>query len=327
MFQILPYYHQILNKENIPRFQFSKLHPITFSQKESTQKLWSLHQQAITDLHPQDIPPSQSLLDLKIELAQRIFTNCKFCERRCQVNRTTTPGHCQLTQPHIASEFLHIGEETPLIPSHTIFFSGCTFNCDFCQNYDISQTITGNYIPPDDLAPLIIKRHTQGSKNVNWVGGDPTSNLPYILNVIKHLDEDIPQIWNSNMYCTTETMALLNGIIDVYLTDYKYGNDSCAERLSNIKNYTTIIQRNHLLAYNQTDVLIRHLILPNHLTCCSQPILQWIQQHTPDAAVNIMAQYHPAYQAEKHPDINTSLQPSDYIQIRNLAQKNHLNLL
>ena len=327
MYHILPNYHRILLKESVPRFQFTKLHPVSFSTKESTENLWKKHAQALSIFHPQDVPPKQSLLDLKVELAERLYSQCELCEHRCQINRHTTTGQCTVSEPHIASEFLHLGEEPPLVPSHTIFFSGCTFKCVYCQNYDISQTTTGDYIPPHELVQIINHRYSQGAKNINWVGGDPTSNLYYIFTILKKLTLDIPQIWNSNMYCSTETMQLLNGIIDVFLTDYKYGNDTCAQRLSKIPNYTKIIQRNHQQAYQQTDVLIRHLVLPNHLNCCSQPIFQWIQKHTPDAAVNIMAQYHPAYHSQNYTDIKNPVSPDDYIQIRNQAQEYHLNLI
>ena len=327
MYHTLPHYHRILLKETIPHFQFSKLHPVSFSKTDSTKKLWKQHTQALSLLHPQDVPPKQSLLDLKFELAERLYSQCEFCEHRCRINRHTTTGQCNVSEPNIASEFLHLGEEPPLVPSHTIFFSGCTFKCVFCQNYDISQTISGHNIPPLELTQIINHRYSHGAKNVNWVGGDPTSNLPFILSILKHLTLDIPQIWNSNMYCSTETMQLLQGVIDVYLTDYKYGNDTCAQRLSKIPDYTRIIQRNHLQAYQQTDVLIRHLVLPNHLDCCSQPILQWIQKHTPDAAVNIMAQYHPTYQSHNYADIKKPLSSDEHIKIRNQAQKYHLNLI
>jgi putative pyruvate formate lyase activating enzyme len=131
------------------------------------------------------------------------------------VDREKTSGKCNARRARITSEFLHLGEETVLIPSHTIFFSGCTFQCVFCQNWDISQKISGFYVEPEKLASIIIKRRSEGARNVNWVGGDPTPNLPYILKVLKELTVNVPQIWNSNMYCSKETMNLLNGIIDV----------------------------------------------------------------------------------------------------------------
>ncbi|MBU1940514.1 MAG: radical SAM protein, partial [Candidatus Thermoplasmatota archaeon] len=158
-------------------------------------------------------------------------------------------------------------------------------------------------------------------------GGDPTPHLLYILQVLKHLTSPLPQIWNSNMYCSEETMQLLHGIIDVYLTDFKFGNDTCAHRLSQCTNYSTIIQRNHLQAYNHGDLLIRHLVLPNHQHCCTEPIIDWIHQYTPDAAVNIMGQYHPAYHAHNYLDIDHQLSTDAYQKACTYAQSKQLHLL
>ena len=120
------------------------------------------------------------------------------------------------------------------------------------------------------------------------------------------ITENILQVWNSNMYCSEETMKLLQGIIDVYLTDFKYGNDTCAKRLSKVDNYFRIIKRNHKIAYKQGELIIRHLVLPNHIKCCSEPIFQWINRNIPDVAVNVMAQYRPEYHAYEHKEISRS---------------------
>ena len=219
------------------------------------------------------------------------------------IDRDKDRGVCNVSRSMIASEFIHMGEEEILIPSYTIFFSGCTFNCVFCQNWDISQYPVGLYIKPDVLANMIEKRSKQGARNVNWVGGDPTPNIPYIIDTLINCDVSIPQIWNSNMYCSIESMKLLDGIIDLYLTDFKYGNDNCALRLSKVRNYLQVVKRNHLLAYNQADILIRHLVMPNHVDCCSIPIIRWIAENLPDTPVNIMNQYHPEYKAKEYDDI------------------------
>ena len=250
-----------------------------------------------------------------------------FCERRCKINREETVGNCKVKEARVASEFLHIGEERVLIPSYTIFFSGCTFHCVYCQNWDISQNICGIHYPSQTLADLIIKRKQQGGINVNWVGGDPTSNLWYILQVLNKLDLNIPQIWNSNMYCSEETMRLLQGIIDVYLTDFKYGNNHCAKRLSKVDNYTKIVKRNHLLASTHSEVIIRHLILPNHVNCCSKPILQWIQTNIPHAVVNIMAQYRPEYHANDYNDLTRSITKEEFTQVKQIAENLNLTLI
>jgi putative pyruvate formate lyase activating enzyme len=207
-----------------------------------------------------------------------------------------------------------------LVPSYTIFFSGCTFHCVFCQNWDISQNPCGVVIEPEALVTAIEQRKKQGARNVNWVGGDPTSNLLYILNVLKKLDSNIPQVWNSNMYCSEETMKLLHGVMDIYLTDFKYGNDSCAKRLSKVDGYTAVVKRNHMLAYQQGEVIVRHLVLPNHGTCCSRPILEWIQKNIPEVAVNIMGQYRPEYHADEYKEIACPVPREEYLRVKEYAE-------
>ncbi|RLF38942.1 MAG: radical SAM protein [Thermoplasmata archaeon] len=299
----LKVYNSILKGDKKPGYILCKHIPVSFREDDALEKLWLEHDQALKDFKVEKEEVNPSLLDLKREIAYRIYHKCSFCERKCKIDRDVREGVCNVSKARVASEFLHMGEEEVFIPSYTIFFSGCTFNCVFCQNWDISQYKTGIYIQPEILADMIEKRNEQGARNVNWVGGDPTPNIPYIIDVLINCNSLIPQIWNSNMYCSIETMKLLHGIIDVYLTDFKYGNDKCSLRLSKIKNYLEIIKRNHIIAYKQTDILIRHLVMPNHVECCSIPIIRWIADNLPKAAVNIMGQYHPEYKAMEYDDI------------------------
>ena len=318
---LLSNYFAILEENGIAKYLQCKNNPISFNTSESTDGLWKKHDNALKTMKLSDIEPKQSLLDLKIELANRIYKECHFCERKCKVNRDKKSGNCGVKQSGIASEFLHMGEEKVLIPSYAIFFSGCTFHCVFCQNWDISQKICGIYVKPSTLATMIKKRKNQGARNVNWVGGDPTPNLAYILQVLKESKENIPQIWNSNMYCSTETMKLLEGIIDLYLTDFKYGNDECAERLSKVDNYTKIIKRNHKIAHDNSEMILRHLVMPNHVECCSKPIMKWISENLPNAAVNIMAQYRPEYKAYDYEDISRPVSIEEVLQVKEYANK------
>ena len=278
---LLPKYHAILEEQGIAQYLDCKHIPVSFDVTQPTDELWCTHDEALQLMKVQNTRPKPSLLDLKIELADRLFQSCCFCEHRCKIDRRKTTGKCGVKESHIASEFLHFGEEHVLVPSYTIFFSGCTFHCVFCQNWDISQFPCGTTIEPQQLVIVIEQRKKQGARNVNWVGGDPTSNILYILKVLQYLDCNIAQVWNSNMYCSEETMKLLHGVIDLYLTDFKYGNDSCAKRLSKVDGYTAVVKRNHLLAYQHGEVIVRHLVLPNHEACCSQRIIQWIQENTP----------------------------------------------
>jgi len=318
---ILSKYFEIL-EENIPaKYQNCKYIPVEFNTDDSLKILWEKHDSALKNIKLSEVKPEQSLLDLKIEIANRIFQNCCFCERRCGVNRRNQAGYCGVRQSLIASEFLHFGEESVLVPSHTVFFSGCTFHCVFCQNWDISQQNIGLYIDPSRLCDIIVERHVQGSKNVNWVGGDPTPNLPYILEVLNRLDVNIPQVWNSNMYCSVETMKLLDGVIDLYLTDFKYGNDKCAKVLSKVDNYLEFVRRNHRLAYENGGLIIRHLVMPNHVDCCSKPVLEWISENLSDAVVNVMGQYRPEYHAYEYKDISRKIYIDEVLEVKEYAEK------
>lgn len=324
---ILSNYYKILEEDYNSKFLQSKYAETKFNLKDTTDNLLKKHDEVLQNIKSVDILPNQSLLDLKIKIAERIFRKCSFCERKCNVDRTESSGKCKVKDSQISSEFLHFGEESVLVPSYTIFFSGCTFNCVFCQNWDISQNVKGIYVKPDVMATIIRQRKLEGAKNVNWVGGDPTSNLFYILQVLKELDTNIAQVWNSNMYCSEETMTLLDGIIDLYLTDFKYGNDKCAKRLSNVNNYTKIVKRNHKIAYKQTDMIIRHLIMPNHIECCSKPILNWIKNNIPEVCVNIMVQYRPEYKAFNYTDISRSVTTDEYLDVKNYAKNIGLYLI
>jgi putative pyruvate formate lyase activating enzyme len=149
----------------------------------------------------------------------------------------------------------------------------------------------------DDLA-------SQGAKNINYVGGDPTPNLHTILSSLKHQKHNITQLWNSNMYLTPEAMELLLDIIDFWLPDLKYFSDVCARRISEADFYTKVVTRNIQTAYERgtKEMIIRILVLPNHLECCVFPSLDWIAENAPEALVNLMAQYHPTWQVSRNPE-------------------------
>lgn len=270
-----------------------------------------------------------SYMDLKIDIAEEIMVHCVLCEKNCEINRRFEKGSCGVQKSYITSEFLHMGEEPPLIPSHTIFFAGCNFECVYCQNYDISQYPTvGMLLEPERLAKIIDLRRKQGSRNVNFVGGDPTPNLPYVMKTMKYTMENIPVVWNSNLYLSEFSMKLLDGFVDLYLTDFKYGCDECAQRLSGISNYTEIVGRNHISAYNAGDMIIRHLILPNHVECCSKPLLKWIRNNLgKDVVLNIMAQYHPVYKASEHEDLSRLVNSDEIREVKAYAESLGFNNL
>lgn len=318
---LLPKYHDILSDERMAQYLDCKKIPVSFEHSQSTDELWHIHDEALQMMNVKNTKPRLSLLDLKVELADRLFHACCFCEHRCMIDRKKSIGKCGVQESRIALEFLHFGEEPVLVPSHTIFFSGCSFHCVFCQNWDISQIPCGTTIPTEQLVKFIEQRKKQGARNVNWVGGDPTSNLLYILTVLQELESNIAQVWNSNMYCSDETMKLLHGVMDIYLTDFKYGNDACAKRLSDVDDYLSVVKRNHLLAVHHGEVLIRHLVLPNHIDCCSKPIMRYIAKNLPDILVNIMAQYRPDYKVYEYKEISRPVTAEEVTQVKDYAKK------
>lgn len=257
-----------------------------------------------------------------IESAKKIASRCYLCERRCGVNRISgEKGECKAPNYLlVSSEFLHLGEEPFLIPSHTIFFMGCNFHCCYCQNWSISQWVErGTKVSPTRLANIIKIRKLQGAKNVNFVGGDPTPYLPWILEVLlelKKLNVNMPVVWNSNFYMSKESMAILNEVVDFWLPDFKYGNDECAEKYSKVKNYFKIITRNLRLAdLKNADMCIRHLVLPGHIKCCSYPVIEWIANNLGKRVlINVMDQYRPEHLVleGKYPELNRILSKEEF---------------
>jgi putative pyruvate formate lyase activating enzyme len=327
--EVLPNYYDILEDKRTASYLKCKEYGLDIDLGMSEDKLWEEHKKAVLRLKNGEYGknPVASLIDLKLKLARHMLASCELCERRCKVNRLRgKEGHCRVLESKISSEFVHWGEEPELVPSHTIFFSGCTFNCVFCQNWDISQNPKrGDSLSPKRVAE-IIERRSVSTRNTNWVGGDPTSNLPFILETLTSCDTNIPQVWNSNMYLTEKTLELLDGIIDVYLTDFKYGNNECAKRLSNVENYWDIISRNHMIARAQCEMIIRHLVLPNHFECCTKPILMWISENLNGVRVNVMDQYRPEYNAYEYDELARRLKSEEFKVAQKLAQDLGLSL-
>ncbi len=313
-------YQQVEKNELLPRYRITSLVPVSFEKTSSIEKLWDIHQMKMQDYRkllasidangydPHLSNHKSSLLDLKIAIIQKMLENCCFCERRCGVNRKENhKGYCRVgSVSGYASELLHTGEEPELVPSHTIFFTGCVFSCIYCQNWDIAtHPETGKIADPLELVKLIEKRHIQGSKNVNFV--TPTPHPHTVLRIIRNLSVNIPVIWNSNMYHSKEVADLLEGVVDVYLADLRYGNDECADKYSKVKNYMQVVTENLTRAYSDAEILLRHLVLPGHIDCCTRPAVKWVAEHIPHIRFNLMFQYAPHYLAYKYPEMNRYL--------------------
>lgn len=259
-----------------------------------------------------DLPDSHpNLLELNGELVNRMLEHCNFCEWNCRINRAQGKiGFCRLDKTtSVGSCFHHYGEEAPLIGvrgkggSGTIFFESCNAHCVYCQNWDISQpkskeNVVGEIVTPARVAEIADRLLLDGAANINYVGGEPTVDLHTILNSLKYMMESGPLIWNSNMYCTMEAMKILADVIDLWLPDFKFWKDECARRLMWVgakASYPDIAKRNHVFAADHGSMIIRHLVMPSHVECCTKPILEYIAQTMGEKVlVNVMAQYYPA---------------------------------
>ena len=263
-----------------------------------------------------------------------LLEECILCPHKCKVNRNEGQlGRCKSGKNvKLALANLHFFEE-PCISgeegSGTIFFSGCNMSCKFCQNYKISQNGIGKEISVDELAKKFIELQEMNANNINLVTG--VMYIPQIIdaiNVAKEMGLKIPIIYNSSGYENPEIIKLLNGYIDVYLPDLKYYDNTLAKRLSGIDNYFKYATESIKEMYNQvgspkldengmikSGVIIRHLILPNHIQN-SKEILKWIKENFDDKIlVSVMAQYFPTNKALEENDINRKLTQKEYQEI------------
>jgi putative pyruvate formate lyase activating enzyme len=317
----LSWYYKVMKNELPAKYLIVKRTPIpqdTNLDDISVESLWDVHKScsrefkkiwseirngSSLDSYPQ---PNSSFLDVKIKLVDIILRECIFCEHLCKVDRAAGKrGRCGLDEvSRVSTAFLHMGEEAPLVPSGTIFFTGCSFKCVFCQNFDISvNPFSGVEVSPKELANLAISLRKRGARNINYVGGNPDQHLHNIVKSLRYMNINVPLLWNSNFYFSMESLLILADLIDIWLPDFKYGNDDCAFKLSRIKNYFRVSSRNHKLLHDMGEnIIIRHLVLPNHLDCCTKPILRWISDNTPNVLVNVMDQYRPEHRVAREPE-------------------------
>lgn len=235
----------------------------------------------------------------------------------------------------------HFGEEAPLVGSYgsgTIFFTYCNLHCVFCQNYTISQSGDGSAVDHDELARIMLSLQAKGCHNINLVS--PTHVVPHILEALEPaiaMGLHLPLVYNSGGYDSTETLELLDGIIDIYMPDMKYSDANTAERLSGIKDYPEVNQAavkemhrqvgdlqvdEHGIA--QRGLLVRHLVLPGRLAGTGEVMRFLAQEVSANTYLNIMEQYHPSYKASEIPQLSHPLSRHEYNEAADLAHQQGL---
>jgi putative pyruvate formate lyase activating enzyme len=220
------------------------------------------------------------------------------------------------------------GEELELVPSHLFYLSGCDLRCLFCIGGEISEHPEyGRSLNVPFFREALAWGRRQGARNIQWVGGEPIIHLPAILQVMAEID-DLPRIvWKSNFHATPEAFELLRDVVDVYVADFKFGSDLCAERLAGIPGYLETVTRNLLIAARQGDLIIRHLLLPGHFDCCCRPIVAWIQRWLPAVKFNLRDGYLPSWKASGCLELTVPLDAAAARQARSLARESGLNVV
>lgn len=276
-------------------------------------------------------------LDHKINQLLNCLEKCTICPRNCGVDRLKGElGVCQAgNRATVSSYGPHFGEESVLVGqrgSGTIFFTHCNLKCSFCQNYEISQLGIGKEIEKEELAFLLLKLKKIGCHNINLVS--PTHTISQIIEALPIAIKgglDLPIVYNSGGYDSVDTLRILDGLIDIYMPDAKYGNDEIAKELSGINNYWQINRKALLEMHRQVGdlvtedgvaikgMIIRHLVLPSGLAD-SEPVLKFIAEKlSKDSFINIMGQYRPSYLSYRDERLARRITNDEVREVKSLA--------
>jgi putative pyruvate formate lyase activating enzyme len=167
----------------------------------------------------------------------------------------------------------------------------------------------------------------QGARTIMVLGGEPTIHLPAVLEFVAELPDTARLIWKTNAHGTSEARALLDGMFDVWLTDFKFGNDDCALRLAKVPNYVRIVRENLLWADQHSELIVRHLLMPGHIDCCWRPVAEWLAAELPGVKVNLRSGFWPAWHAARHPELRGTVSSDETRRALQIAKTSRLNLI
>lgn len=283
-------------------------------------------------------------LGKRVAAAYDLLQDCVLCARYCHVNRRTGSAGavCRTGEKAIVHSYgPHHGEEDPLrgwAGSGTIFFSGCNLRCVFCQNWEISQKRIGEEVEPEAIAAMMLSLQRAGCHNINLV--TPSHVVAQILAAI-HIAArqglSLPIVYNTGGYDSPEALALLDGVIDIYMPDMKYGDSETAHRYSHVRGYWEVNQACVREMHRQVGdlvideqglarrgLLVRHLVLPGDLANTENVLAFIAREISPNTYVNLMAQYYPCYRAQDYPPLDRPITAEEYR--RALAVAEHFGL-
>jgi putative pyruvate formate lyase activating enzyme len=278
-------------------------------------------------------------LERRAEEAAAYLSNCDLCGWECKVDRRGEKlGPCRTGEKARLSSFgPHHGEEDPLRGwrgSGTIFFARCNLRCQYCQNYDISQTDVGEVVSPEELAAVMLELQERGCHNINLVS--PSHVVAQILAAVLVAAQKglrLPLVYNTGGYDSQTALHLLEDVIDIYMPDMKYASAQVGLQYSKIRNYpqtnqAAVKEMHRQVGDLQTNeqgiatrgLLVRHLVLPNGLAGSEEIIRFLADEISKDTYLNLMDQYRPTYHALQFPEINRPITASEYQSALLIAQ-------
>lgn len=279
-------------------------------------------------------------LQNRIKKLEVILEECRLCPRGCKKNRLTGErGTCKAgAELMVSSVFPHFGEEPPLVGyngSGTIFLAHCNLRCIFCQNYDISHGGNGKETSADEFAGYMIYLQRFGCYNINFV--TPTHYAPQIISALLKAVEmglELPLVWNCGGYESLEVIRLLDGIVDIYMPDFKYCSSIPAKKYSKAPDYPEIVKEVLKEMHRQVGILkidsrgiayrgllIRHLVMPDGIAGTKAAMEFITKELSPDSYVNIMDQYRPCYKAFNYPEIAREITAEEYKEATKFARE------
>ena len=242
----------------------------------------------------------------RLPLARATLAECQLCAHRCGANRLAGErGPCRAgSETRVFLAQVEVSDELELVPTFAIALSGCDLRCAFC----ITGAESWNPRAGERLNPSVIARRAtqaleRGARTIMILGGEPTIHLPSVLEIVAALPDDARLVWKTNAHGSATARALLDGLFDVWVADYKFGNNACAERLARVADYTRVVQENLCWMAARSETMVRHLLMPGHLDCCWRPVAEWLAANLPGVKINLRSGFWPAWRTARHPEL------------------------
>jgi putative pyruvate formate lyase activating enzyme len=259
-----------------------------------------------------------------------MLADCHFCAYHCGVNRMANGrGPCRAgVETRFFSAQVEVSDELELIPTFAVALSGCDLRCDFCiTGLPSWNPRAGEGFDARTMAARAERALRDGARTVMVLGGEPTIHLHAALELVAALPDAAKLIWKTNAHGSAQARELLEGMFDVWLADYKFGNDECARRLARVENYVSIVRENLLWARDHSELIVRHLLMPGHIDCCWSRVAVWLAVEMPGVKVNLRSGFWPAWHAERHPELRGTVSVGETKRAVEIARACSLNLV